>query len=96
MEIVYIDSLFLLNFIIDYLLLLAVGKICALPRKRWRMLLGALWGAAYAVLAVLLPRFFAMAAVKLASGAALPLIAFGTGRRAPRAVLVFLDRKSVV
>ncbi len=89
MEIVYIDSLFLLNFIIDYLLLLAVGKICALPRKRWRMLLGALWGAAYAVLAVLLPRFFAMAAVKLASGAALPLIAFGTGRRAPRAVLVF-------
>ena len=59
MEIVYIDSLFLLNFIIDYLLLLAVGKICALPLRRWRMLLGALWGAVYAVLAVLLPRFFA-------------------------------------
>ena len=89
MEIVYIDSLFLLNFIIDYLLLLAVGKICALPLRRWRMLLGALWGAVYAVLAVLLPRFFALAAVKLAAGAALPLLAFGTGRRAPRAVLVF-------
>lgn len=89
MEIIYIDSLFFLNLIIDYLLLLAVGKICALPLRRGRMALGALWGAAYAAGVVLLPRFFAMAAVKLAAGAALPLIAFGTGRRAPRAVLVF-------
>lgn len=89
MEIVYIDSLFFLNLIIDYLLLLAVGKICALPLRRWRMALGALWGAAYAVLAVLRPGLFALAAVKLLSGAALPLIAFGAGRRAPRSVLVF-------
>ena len=89
MEIVYIDSLFLLNFIIDYLLLLATGKICVLPLRRRRMALGALSGAAYAVLAVLLPRFFAMAVVKLLAGAALPFIAFGTGRRAPRAAAVF-------
>lgn len=89
MEIVYVDSLFFLNLIIDYLLLLAVGKICALPLRRRRMALGAVWGGAYAVLAVLLPDFFALAAVKLLAGAALPLIAFGAGRRAPRAVLVF-------
>lgn len=89
MEIVYIDSLFFLNLAIDYLLLLATGKICALPlRRRW-MALGALWGAAYAVLAVLRPGLFALALVKLLAGAALPLIAFGAGRRAPRAVLVF-------
>lgn len=91
METVYIDSLFLLNFIIDYLLLLATGKICALPLRRWRMGLGAGFGAAYAVLAVLLPRFFAMASVKLLAGAALPLIAFGTGRRALRSALVFFS-----
>ena len=91
MEIIYIDSLFFLNLAIDYLLLLATGKICALPLRRRRMALGALWGAAYAVLAVLRPGLFAPALVKLLSGAALPLIAFGTGgrKRAPRAVLVF-------
>ena len=89
MEIVYIDSLFLLNFIIDYLLLLATGKICVLPLRRGRMALGAAFGAAYAALAVLLPRFFAMATVKLLAGAALPLIAFGAGRRAPRSAAVF-------
>lgn len=89
MEIVYIDSLFFLNLIIDYLLLLAAGKICALPLRRGRMALGAAWGAVYAVLAVLRPRLFALAAVKLLAGAALPLIAFGAGRHAPRAVLVF-------
>lgn len=91
MEIVYIDSLFFLNLAIDYLLLLATGKICALPLRRWRMALGALWGAAYAVLAVLRPGLFALAVVKLLAGAALPLIAFGAGgkKRAPRAVLVF-------
>lgn len=89
MEIVYIDSLFFLNLAIDYLLLLATGKICALPLRRARMALGALGGAAYAVLAVLRPGVFALAAVKLLAGAALPLVAFGTGRRATRAVLVF-------
>ena len=89
MEIVYIDSLFLLNFIIDYLLLLAAGKICVLGLRRGRLALGAAFGAGYAALAVLLPRFFAMAVVKLLAGAALPLIAFGAGRRAIRAVAVF-------
>lgn len=89
MEIIYADSLFFLNLVIDYLLLLAVGKICALPLRRRRMALGAAWGGVYALLAVLLPDFFAPAPVKLLAGAALPLIAFGSGRRAPRAVLVF-------
>lgn len=89
MDIIYIDSLFFLNFIIDYLLLLATGKICALPLVRIRMLLGALWGGAYAVLAVLLPGLFALAVVKLVSGAGLALIAFGVSRRSVRAVLVF-------
>lgn len=89
MEIVYIDSLFLLNFIIDYLLLLATGKICVLPLRRWRLALGAVSGAAYAALAVLLPRFFALATVKLLAGCALPLIAFGPRRRTIRAGAVF-------
>lgn len=89
MEIVYIDSLFLLNFIIDYLLLLATGKICVLPLRRRRLASGAAFGAAYAALAVLRPGFFALATVKLLAGCALPLIAFGAGRRTARALAVF-------
>ena len=45
MKVIYIDSLFLLNFILDYLLLLAAGRICALPLRRLRYALGAALGA---------------------------------------------------
>lgn len=86
---VYADSMFLLNFIIDYLLLLATGKICALRLIRWRMLLGAVWGGIYAVLTVLWPSLFALATVKVFSGAAVALIAFGGLGRPLRSIIVF-------
>lgn len=88
MDIIYIDSLFFLNFIIDYLLLLATGKICALPLRRGRMALGALAGAVYAAAAVLWPRLWGTVLFKLLAGAALAVIAFGPGRRTARAVVV--------
>ena len=31
MEIIYIDSLFLLNLLVDYLLCLAAARVCSLP-----------------------------------------------------------------
>jgi len=84
---VYADSLVALNAAADYLVLLAAGRLCALPLRRARMALGALWGGVYALLSVLWPGFFALLTVKLLAGAVMTLIAFGRGRRALRAVV---------
>ena len=75
METVYADSLVALNTAIDYLLLLSAGKLCALPLRRWRMGLGALWGGLYALLSVMYPDVFSLAAAKLAAGALAVMIA---------------------
>lgn len=89
METVYADSLVLLNTAVDYLLLLAAGKLCALPLRRGRMALGALWGGAYALLSVLWPQYFALVTVKLFAGALAVVVAFGFDRRTPRALAAF-------
>ena len=46
MPVIYIDVLLALNLWIDFILLLATARILRLPRRRWRMVLGALLGAA--------------------------------------------------
>ncbi len=46
---VYADVLFLVNFIINFLVLFLTGKIGRLAPLRWRLVLGAVAGAAYAV-----------------------------------------------
>lgn len=89
MEVVYADSLFLLNAAVDYMALLSAGKLCALPLRRGRMAFAALSGGAYAVLAAVWPRFFSLAAMKLAVGALMALIAFGACRQTLRAVIAF-------
>lgn len=90
MKIIYVDSLFFLNAVIDYLLLLSAGKLCALPLRRWRMGLGAAWGGGFAVLAAIWPGLFGLWTVKLLAGALSVVIAFGAERRTPRAVVAFL------
>ena len=50
MAIIYIDSLALLNFIINYLLLLAAARVGGAPFRRLRLAGAALLGAGYAVL----------------------------------------------
>ncbi|MBR1659040.1 MAG: sigma-E processing peptidase SpoIIGA [Oscillospiraceae bacterium] len=89
MRSVYADSLVLLNAAVDYLLLLSAGKLCALPLRRGRMALGALWGGVYALAAVLWPEWLALPVTKLLAGAAAVLIAFGCSRRTARAVAAF-------
>jgi stage II sporulation protein GA (sporulation sigma-E factor processing peptidase) len=89
MKIIYADSLVALNAAVDYLLLLAAGKLCALPLRRWRMGLGALWGGAYALLAAVYPAFWGLWTVKLAAGAVCVLLAYGVERRTPRALAAF-------
>lgn len=89
MDVIYIDSLFMLNLIIDYLLLLSTGKICSLVLRRWRLLVSACIGGLYACAAVLAPNFFAMGTVKILMGALLTFIAYGKRRFLRTAICFF-------
>lgn len=75
--VIYIDSLFALNTIINYLLLLAAACVSGCPFKRWRLALGAAAGGGYAVL-VMLPGLGALSSLpgKLAAAAVMAAIAF--------------------
>ncbi len=90
---VYIDSLFALNAIINYLLLVVSARLCDLPVKRWRMLLGAVLGGVYAVVVFLPPFHFLMSLLcKGIVALLMSLIAAGgvAWRRFVKYTLVFL------
>ncbi|MDD3347552.1 sigma-E processing peptidase SpoIIGA [Oscillibacter sp.] len=89
MTVVYVDSVFLLNGAMDYLLLLLTARLAGIPLRRRRYLLGALTGGAYAV-SVFLPglSFLASTPVKLAVGVLLALIAYGGERKLLRLTLL--------
>ena len=53
MRILYLDTLFFLNYGLDYLALYFAGRLMKLPCRQWRLLLAALPGAAFAAVAVL-------------------------------------------
>ena len=91
MEIIYIDSLFFLSLLTDYLLCLISAGICGLYLKRWRYFAAALLGAAYSV-SVFLPglSFLAAPAVKLAAALAMGMTAFGAEAHPLRCTGVFL------
>lgn len=90
MTVVYIDLLFLLNFTANYLLLLGTGRITGAILSRWRIALGAVAGALYAVL-LFLPEMGWLDAwpFKLLSGILMPLIAFGGERALFRIIVIF-------
>lgn len=90
MTVVYIDSLFLLNLLLDYLLLRVSARICGQYVPMLRLTLGALFGALYAVCAFL-PRcgFLTHPLIKIMVGILLALIAFGGRRRLLRLTGVF-------
>ncbi len=90
METIYIDRLFILNLIIDYLILLGTARVCGLMLRRWRYLFGALLGAAYAAMSVIPSLvFLTLLPLKLAVGIAMAVIAFGKEKRILRCTLVF-------
>lgn len=91
MRVVYIDSLFLLNFLLDYLALLLTGKVAGEPLRRLKIALGALGGAIYAV-SIFWPgwSFLSHFAVRLSVGLLMVMIAYGTTRRLLRVFLLFL------
>ena len=77
MPVVYLDVLLALNLFIDFLLLLATARLLRLPYRRWRLVLGALAGAASACL-IFLPALSPLAAagLKLLAAGIFLLIAF--------------------
>ena len=90
MTVVYIDVLFLLNLVVDYLLLLASARIAGERIVRGRIVLAALVGAFYAA-AIFLPKldWLARPICKLSLAVLMVLIAFGSSRRLLRLLLVF-------
>ena len=90
MQVVYVDSLFLINLVTNYILLLVTAKICAVKTARLRLFGAAVLGAAYAVAAVLpLTSFLMSPFVKIAVGILMVLAAFGGQARIIRLTLIF-------
>lgn len=77
MPVIYIDVLLALNLFIDFLLLLATVRILRISYRRWRLVLGALFGSICSTL-IFLPdlNMVLSTAVKLVSAAMIMLISF--------------------
>lgn len=97
MTVVYIDMLFLLNLIANYLLLLAAGRMSGAVLRRRFLALGAALGALYAAL-LFLPGLSWLSALpcKLAVGVLMALTAFGTGRGLGRATVMFFGASAML
>lgn len=90
MTVIYVDTLFLLNALVDYLLLLCAARLAGEPLKRLRFALGAVLGGGYAV-AIFLPGlgFLERPACRMAAAVLMVLAAFWGSRRLGRQVLIF-------
>ncbi|MEG1878138.1 MAG: sigma-E processing peptidase SpoIIGA [Pseudoflavonifractor sp.] len=88
--VVYIDLLFLLNFVVNYLLLLAAARLSGDVICRLRLALGAALGATYAA-ALFFPGmgFLLHPLCKLGAAVLMLLCGFGGSRHLLRAALVF-------
>lgn len=89
--VVYLDRVFLLNLLLDYLLLLAAAQLSGRTLHRLRLLACAAGGGAYAVLTFLPGCAFLRAPLcQLAAGAAMALCAY-RGRRKPALLFLLLS-----
>lgn len=97
MTVVYIDLLFLLNLIANYLLLLAAGRMAGAVLVRRRIGLGAAAGALYAVL-IFLPglSWLAQWPCKLAAGVLMALVAYGGERYLFRVAALFFGASAAL
>ena len=89
--VIYVDTLFLLNALVDYLLLLGAARLAGEPLRRLRFLAGAVLGGGYAV-ALFLPGlgFLAHPLCRAACAALMLLAAYGGSRRLLRQGVIFL------
>lgn len=90
MTVIYVDRIFFLNAVLDYLLLLTTARLSGIPLRRVRFLLCATIGGLYAVV-VFLPHCAVLAhpVAKLLSGVLLAVAAFIKEPRLWRHVLLF-------
>ncbi len=91
MTVIYVDTLFLLNALVDYLLLLAAARLAGERLTRLRFALGAALGGLYAV-AIFLPglEFLGKIPCRLSAAALMLLCAYGGSRRLLRQAVIFL------
>lgn len=91
MTVIYIDTLFLLNAVVDYLLLLAAARLAGEPLRRRRFVLGAALGGLYAA-AIFLPglAFLSHPLCRVASAALMMVISYGGSRRLLRQGILFV------
>lgn len=90
MTVIYIDTLFFLNLVINYLLLLSTAKLAGAEISRGRIFLGGMFGALYAV-AAFLPGagFLTTITGKILSSLIMALIAFCGKNKLLRLTLLF-------
>lgn len=90
MRVIYIDTLFITNFIINYLILLSTAKICGLQVSRLRIAGGAALGGIYSVLVVFPDLGFLLSPwVKIVVGILMALCVFGRAKGILRTGLIF-------
>ncbi len=88
---VYLDSFLLVNFALNFLLLLASGKLAGESIRKWRYVVAALFGALYAACGFFPAlRFSVHPLYKVSVGLLMILIAFGRTRNLLRISVVFL------
>jgi len=91
METIYIDSLFALNLVVDYFLLLCAARVCGLALRRRRYFLAALFGALWAACSVLPgAEVLSLPLMKLLPAGAMALIAYGCEEKLWRCFIAFL------
>lgn len=88
---VYLDGVMLLNFLVDFLLLLAAGRLCGFPVKVARAVGGGAVGGVYAAFC-LLPGFAFLGGVfwRAVSLAAMAVVAYGLSMSALQRGLIFV------
>lgn len=90
LTVVYLDTLFLLNSVMDYLLLLCSARIAGEPLYRRRMALGAVLGGAYAAATVLPGLEFLLHPVcKVCAAVLMVVVGLGKSDRLLRQTVIF-------
>ena len=77
--VVYLDVFFMINFIMDYLIIIITSKIAGVKNKRIRKIAGATFGALYSVIIIkpLINHLLRVTLINLAVAAVMVLISFG-------------------
>ncbi len=92
MRVIYADTLFLINFAVNYMILLATAKISATYVKRLKIVFGALLGSAYALAAVLVAQTLMQSlGFKLGAAMLMLLVCFGRKPGLLRITLIFFS-----